>query len=135
GSGNRCSLGTQQAQPERLDPSAVEHARAIAEHPEPIDWSSLRVGELAIHAGGRMNLLKHLGHGKPNLIAGVPLKPVEHFPSHDLFTGTRNQPMIEKNRGSRIPKPANADFRFPEAGLEFLPVVLVRILDVSTCFK
>ncbi len=82
-----------------------------------------------------MDLLKQLGHGQPGLVVGISLESVEDFASHDLFTGARDQPVVEKDRGSRIPKPANADFRFPETGLEFLPVVLVRVLDVRAGFK
>jgi hypothetical protein len=43
--------------------------------------------------------------------------------------------VVEKNGGPGITKPANADLRFPEAGLEFLPIVLVGVLDVRACFE
>ena len=60
--------------------------------------------------------------GSSALVIGEPLESVEHFPSNDLFTSARNQPVTKENRGPRIPKPANADLRFPEPSLEFLPI-------------
>ncbi len=43
--------------------------------------------------------------------------------------------MVEQNCGPGIPDPANADFSLPKARFEFLPIALIRILDVSSRFK
>ena len=82
----------------------------------------------------RRELHDQPGHGQPSIVIGKPLESVKDLPSHDFFTGARNQPVIEEDRRSRIPKPSDADLRFPEAGLELLPVPLVRIFNVGARF-
>ena len=78
-----------------------------------------------------MNLLEQLGHRQPGIVVGEPLEPVEHLAGHDFFAGARDQPVVEEDRRARIPKAADADLGLPEAGLELLPVPLIRVLDVG----
>jgi hypothetical protein len=51
-----------------------------------------------------------------------PLKPVEDLPGNDFFAGLRYEPMIQKNRRSRIAKSADTYFGLPEASLKIVPV-------------
>src|SRR5262245_11358000 len=43
--------------------------------------------------------------------------------------------MIKENCGPRILDPTNADFSFPKARFKFLPIALVRILDIRSGFQ
>jgi hypothetical protein len=43
--------------------------------------------------------------------------------------------MVQKDRGSGVPKSAYTDFSFPESAFEIPPIPLVLILDVRTRFQ
>jgi hypothetical protein len=100
---------------------------------KPIDRPSLRRGgvdELAIDARRLVNLHDQLSH-RCGCIAGKSFESIEHFTSKDFFTRPRDQPVIQKDRRSRMPNAPDSHFGLPEGGLELLPVVLVRALDIS----
>src|SRR5260370_509242 len=68
-------------------------------------------------------------------MVGEPLETLEDLPRDDFFAGSRDQPVVEKDRRPSVAQTAHADLCLPKASLEFLPVGLIRLLNVCALLK
>lgn len=135
GSVDSGQVGVQQEQYERLHDLALEYAGPVCEQPEPIRRSRLRTrlgDEIAVDARGPMNGLEQNIHWSwGGLEVSVGLEAREDLPRDDFFARLRNEPVVDKDRRSRIAETAKTDLGLPESRLEFLPQALVSRLYVD----
>ena len=87
---------------------------------------------MAIDASSARHLLQHRLHRYTGFVVCKRLEAREDFASYDFFAGTRDQPVIDKERSALIEQSAGAYLGFPKRRFKLPPVSLVCLFDIST---
>ena len=90
----------QQAQHERFDDFALEHAGSVAEQPEPIDRPRMCGSggdEVTVHSCSAMDLLEEAAHGDTSIVICELLDSVEDFSRRNIVAGSRYEPVVEED--------------------------------------
>src|SRR4051812_47135969 len=82
-----------------------------------------------------MDLHQQVLHGDTCIVIRKPLESVKHLSGNDFLARLSYEPVIQKDRRTRIPESANAYFCLPKAGLKISPVFLIGDLNISPRFK